>query len=71
MNARNTLIIGTFGEYPYAESLGDVNVPYCKVTESIGCLYLPLFNPYCPTFQSRTLLVELLKYDNEVLTTVR
>ena len=31
MNARNTLIIGAFGEFPYAETAGDVNIPYCKI----------------------------------------
>ena len=31
MTARNTLIIGVFGEVPYAESEGDVNIPYCKI----------------------------------------
>ena len=29
-NSKNTLVIGVFGEYPYAETVGDVNIPYCK-----------------------------------------
>lgn len=57
MNARNTLIIGTFGEFPYAESVGDVNIPYCKIDNSPGCLYNPLINPYSPSIQSRSLKV--------------
>lgn len=28
---RNTLIIGAFGQFPYAESDGDVNIPYCRL----------------------------------------
>ena len=32
MTSRNTLIIGVFGEDPYAESEGDVNIPYCKTS---------------------------------------
>lgn len=31
MNSRNTLIVGVVGEVPYAESAGDVNIPYCQV----------------------------------------
>lgn len=30
MNSKNTIIIGAFGEVPYAETEGDVNIPYCK-----------------------------------------
>lgn len=30
-NSRNTLILGAFGEFPYAETVGDVNIPYCKI----------------------------------------
>ena len=57
MNNRNTLIIGTFGEFPYAESDGDVNIPYCKVDHDPGCLYNPTTNPYAPGGQLRTLKV--------------
>ena len=47
MNQRNTLILGTFGEFPYAESDGDVNIPYC-IQGKDGCLYNPFSNPYAP-----------------------
>lgn len=33
MTSRNTIIIGAFGEVPYAESQGDVNIPYCKISD--------------------------------------
>ena len=48
MNSRNTIIIGTFGEIPYAESIGDVNCPYCQGNNRDGCLYDPGTNPYAP-----------------------
>jgi hypothetical protein len=38
-NSKNTLIIGVFGEYPYAEAVGDVNIPYCKIPDVPSCLY--------------------------------
>lgn len=49
-NSRNTLVIGTFGEYPYAETVGDVNVPYCKLDRDpgTGCEYETSANPYAP-----------------------
>lgn len=71
LNSRNTLIIGTFGEFPYAESDGDVNIPYCKVEDNPGCLYNPSNNPYAPASQLRTLKIDFTKFDNEVLTTLR
>lgn len=30
MNAKNTLILSVVGESPYAEFIGDVNIPYCQ-----------------------------------------
>jgi hypothetical protein len=62
MTSRNTIIIGVFGEYPYAESVGDVNIPYCKIDGDVGCLYDPLLNPYAPTAQAKTLKVELSSF---------
>lgn len=71
LNSRNTLVIGTFGEFPYAESTGDVNIPYCKSEDTRGCLYNPASNPYAPGTQLRTLKTDFAKFDNEVLTTLR
>jgi beta-glucosidase len=43
MTARNTLIIGVIGEPPYAETVGDRNIPYCLNIDGSqeGCLYNP------------------------------
>ncbi len=71
MNSRNTLIIGTFGEFPYAQSDGDVNIPYCKVENNSACLYNPVTNPYAPGYQLKTLKVELTKYDKDVISTIK
>lgn len=57
MNSKNTLIIGVFGEFPYAESVGDVNIPYCKIPDAPGCLYNPEANTYAPLEQAKTLNV--------------
>jgi len=71
MTSRNTIIIGTFGEFPYAESDGDVNIPYCKIDNSSGCLYNPSTNPYAPAAQLKTLKVDLTKYDKDVLSAIK
>lgn len=71
MNSRNTLIIGTFGEFPYAESDGDVNIPYCKTEDLNGCLYNPITNPYAPGAQLKTLKTDFSKYDKQVLDTIK
>jgi beta-glucosidase len=71
LNSRNTLIIGTFGEFPYAEGDGDVNIPYCKLEDNDGCKYNPTTNPYAPGSQLRTLKVDFAKFDSEVLSTIR
>ena len=71
MTARNTLIIGAFGEVPYAESEGDVNIPYCKGDDNPYCLYNPYLNPYVPGFQKKDLTVDFSKFENEVITEVR
>jgi beta-glucosidase len=71
LNSRNTLVIGTFGEFPYAETDGDVNIPYCKLEDNPGCIYNPTTNPYAPAAQLRTLKTDFAKFDSEVLTTIR
>lgn len=71
MNFRNTLVIGSFGEFPYAESVGDVNIPYCKVEDNPGCKYNTGGNPYAPGAQLRTLKIDFSKFESEVVTTVR
>lgn len=71
MTSKNTLIIGVFGEFPYAESVGDVNIPYCKLLDKDGCLYTPEINLYAPAEQLKTLKVELSNFDSEVLSTIK
>ncbi len=63
MTAKNTLIIGVFGEVPYAESEGDVNIPYCRITDlNPFCLYTPILNPYVPAEQHKDLSVDFSKF---------
>ena len=75
MTARNTLIIGVIGEPPYAETLGDRNIPYCQnVTENAtntGCLYDSAMNPYVSSTQDKTLNVDYVNFDTEVIDSVR
>jgi beta-glucosidase len=71
MNSRNTLIIGTFGEFPYAESDGDVNIPYCKLQDNPACLYHPTSNPYAPAEQLKVLKADFAKFDKDVYTTLK
>jgi hypothetical protein len=58
------LVIGAFGEFPYAESVGDVNIPYCKTDNTNGCNYNPSSNPYAPGAQLRTLKVDFSTFDS-------
>jgi len=53
MTAENTIIIGTIAESPYAEFMGDVNNPFCKM--SYGCIYWAHVNPYTPDENKSTL----------------
>lgn len=56
MNAKNTLIISVVGESPYAEMVGDVNIPYCQnhsVFAGDGCIWWP--STYSPPIQPKTL----------------
>lgn len=71
MTAKNTLIIGVFGEVPYAESQGDVNIPYCKIEDEPACLYRPSLNPYVSGFQKKDLTIGFSKFEEEVITEVR
>ena len=75
MNSRNTLIVGVIGEVPYAESAGDVNIPYCQVytdnNTQPGCLYSSSLNPYIALSQPKTLEVNYTDFDNNVISTVR
>ena len=70
-NSKNTLIIGTFGEYPYAEVTGDVNIPYCKVSDAPQCLYRSTHNPYAPVAQSRTLKLDFSSFEKSIIDEVR
>lgn len=76
MTSRNTLIIGVIGEPPYAETLGDRNIPYCQnITDenatNTGCLYDSQANPYVSVDQDKTLNVEYASFDTEVINSVR
>ena len=72
MNAKNTLIISVVGESPYAEMVGDVNIPYCQ-NQSIfagdGCLWWQ--NSYSPNLQPKTLEVNLNEFERNVVTHIR
>ncbi len=70
-NSRNTLIIGVFGEYPYAETVGDVNIPYCKIFDVPECLYRPTHNPYAPGTQTKTLKLDFSSFEKQVVDEVR
>lgn len=60
-----------FGEYPYAETVGDVNIPYCKVWDVPECLYRPTHNPYAPGSQSKTLKIDFSTFEKQVIDEVR
>ena len=50
MNTKNTITIGVLAESPYAETAGDVGIPYCTGSTLIGgdgCRY-DGSNPYLP-----------------------
>jgi len=70
-NSRNTLIVGAFGEFPYAETVGDVNIPYCKVVDDPACLYRTTHNPYAPGSQARSLKLDFSNFERDILTEVR
>jgi hypothetical protein len=65
------LIIGAFGEYPYAEVTGDVNIPYCKVSDVPECLYRSTHNPYAPVGQARTLKLDFSSFEKNVIDEIR
>ena len=62
MTSKNTLILGVFGEEPYAESEGDVNIPYCQSGDPQFCLYQPILNPYVPTSQPTSLQIQYTNF---------
>lgn len=67
MTAKNTIIIGVLGESPYAETAGDVGIPYCKnsIFGSDGCRY-DGSNPYLPEVQRTTLALAYDTFDHHV-----
>ena len=67
MTANNTIIIGVLGESPYAESAGDVNIPYCKgIFGGDGCRY-DGSNPYLPEKQRTSLALDYDNFDHNVI----
>ena len=73
MHANNTIILGVLGESPYAETSGDVGIPYCKntVLSGDGCLYNPDLNPYLPQNQRTLLDLEYEKFDHSVIASIK
>lgn len=74
MTSRNTLIIGVIGEPPYAETMGDRNIPYCQNAtqdDHNGCLYDADLNPYVSGFQDKHLDLEYTNFDTEVISNIR
>jgi hypothetical protein len=72
MNAKNTLIIAVMGETPYAEMVGDVNVPYCQDSGTFGgdgCLWFP--GVYSPPIQPKTLEVAFDNFEKDVVSRIR
>lgn len=70
MTPHNTVIIASLAEPPYAEFMGDINVPYCaNETSSItkGCLYNMHQNPYLPKQQKSTSAVGLDQYSQSII----
>lgn len=74
MHANNTIILGVLGESPYAETNGDVGVPYCKnvsVLGGDGCLYDYNLNPYLPENERITLDLDYEKFDHSVIASIK
>lgn len=70
MTSENTVIIAALAEPPYAEFMGDINVPYCRnnpTDSSNGCLYNLHSNIYLPDQQKGTLAVKLDSYSQEII----
>lgn len=73
MNAKNTVIIGTLAELPYAEFMGDVASPYCQDNKNYqqGCLYNQHLNPYLPLQQPRSLAINYDTFTQKIIQTVQ
>ena len=71
MTSKNTIIVGVLGESPYAESAGDVNIPYCHgIFGSDGCRY-DGSNPYLPEKQRSSLALDYDNFDHNVISHIR
>lgn len=70
VNPKNTLIVGTLAESPYAEFMGDINNIYCKdtVLPVEGCLYNSHADPYMPLLQKSSLNITYDFFSKVVLT---
>ena len=71
VNSKNTLIVGTLAESPYAEFMGDINNSYCKDTTLPveGCLYNSHADPYMPLQQKSSLNITYDGFSSGVLKT--
>jgi beta-glucosidase len=73
MTSSNTVIIATLAEPPYAEFMGDINVPYCRnnpTDSNNGCLYNIHANAYLPDQQKPTLAVKLDTFSEQIINTI-
>ena len=74
MTAQNTVVVAAIAEHPYAEFMGDIDVPYCRNNDGdfeSGCLYNLHFNWYAPYQQSSTLEIGFSEFDELVMLAVK
>jgi beta-glucosidase len=71
MNSANTVMIGVLAEPVYAEFMGDIANPYCETKSEDGCLYALALNPYLPTQQKSSLLIDYNEFGYRVIDEVR
>jgi beta-glucosidase len=69
MTSENTVVIAALAEPPYAEFMGDINIPYCQqnsIDASNGCLYNQHLNVYLPKQQKSTSAVSLDSFSQKI-----
>lgn len=72
MNSKNTLILSVVGESPYAEMVGDINIPYCQnhsMYQGDGCIWWP--STYSPSTQGNSLQVSFSDFDKSVIQSIK
>jgi beta-glucosidase len=68
LSSRDTVMLAVLAEPPYAEMVGDVNIPYCQGGSKTGCLWFA--NEYIPA-QPSSLELALDDYSRSVVDIVR